>query len=200
MNQRALLSMILLCAALLGCGGKRDAGHEPFLARDISSASYGKDFSLTDHLGQSRRLADFRGKVVVLFFGYTHCPDVCPTTLADMALALRQLGADAQNVQVLFATVDPERDTQAVLAQYVPSFNPSFLGLRGDAAVTAATAKEFRVFYQKRQTGSEAGYTMDHTAGTYVFDRSGRLRLFLGYGQGADAVAHDLKVLLRENP
>lgn len=200
MNKRVWVFVFLLCAALLGCNGKRDASHEPFLARDISGASYGRDFLLTDHLGQPRRLADFRGKVVVVFFGYTHCPDVCPTTLADMAMALRQLGADAQKVQVLFVTVDPERDTPAVLAQYAPSFNPSFLGLYGDAAATAAIAKEFRIFYQKRQTGPEAGYTMDHTAGTYVFDPSCRLRLFLDYGQGADAVAHDLKLLLRENP
>lgn len=190
---------LLAGALLLGCGDRREAAKEPFLAKDVSGASYGRDFRLNDHAGRERRLADFRGKAVVMFFGYTHCPDVCPTTLADMAMALGKLGADAQRVQVLFVTLDPERDTPKVLAQYVPSFDPSFLGLSGDAAATAATAREFRVFHQKRQTGGAGDYTLDHTAGTFVFDPAGRLRLFINYGQSAETVAHDLKLLLNED-
>lgn len=184
-----------MLAALAGCGERGPAAN-PFKATDITGIDYGRDFHLTDHNGKPRSLADFRGKVVVLFFGYTHCPDVCPTTLSDLALAMQQLGSDAGKVQVLFVTLDPERDTQALLAQYVPAFNPAFLGLYGDAAATARTAHEFKVFYQKQESASKGGYTLDHTAGTYVFDQSGRLRLLMSYGQGPKAMVQDIRTLL----
>ncbi|HTP96324.1 MAG TPA: SCO family protein [Burkholderiales bacterium] len=189
---------VLLCALLLALGGLAGCkgGDEGFMLTDITGAPFGRDFQLTDHNGTPRRLADFRGKLVVLFFGYTHCPDVCPTTLAELAGAMQQLGADAGRVQVLFVTVDPERDTPALLAQYVPAFNPSFLGLYGDADATARTAKEFKIFYRKQPGRTPDGYTMDHSAGSYVFDREGRLRLLMPYGQKVEALVHDLRLLL----
>ena len=165
---------------------------------DITGADFGKDFRLNDHAGKVRQMTDFRGKVVVLFFGYTHCPDVCPTTMGEFALVMRELGNDAGRVQVLFVTLDPERDTPALLAQYVPAFNPAFLGLYGDAAATRDTAKAFRIFYEKQPGKTPDSYTLDHTAASYVFDREGRLRLFVRYGQkGAELVA-DIRKLLAE--
>jgi len=177
-----------------GCG-RQDAKFE---LTDITGAQFGKDLSLNDHHGRPRTLADFRGKVVVIFFGYTHCPDVCPTTLAELAQVEKMLGTDAGKMQVLFVTVDPERDTPEVLRQYVPSFNPSFLGLYGDAAATARAAKEFKIFYRKQPLPG-GGYTVDHSAGTYVIDRQGRLRLFAQYGQGAAAMLHDIRILLQSS-
>ena len=162
-----------------------------------SGSSFGRDFALHDHNGKNRKLADFRGKAVVVFFGYTQCPDVCPTTLAALAEAMKDLGPDADRVQVLFITVDPDRDTPALLAQYVPAFDRRFLGLYGDAEATARTAKEFKIIYQKVPGSSVGTYTMDHSAGTYVFDPQGRLRLYVANGQGADVFAHDLRELLR---
>lgn len=153
-------------------------------------------FTLTDHTGNTRSLADFKGKVVVLLFGYTHCPDVCPTTLAEISLALKQLGTDASRVQVLFITLDPERDSQAILAQYVPAFNPAFLGLRGDTSSTAEFTRRLKVFYQKHKTAGLPGYSLDHSASSYIIDREGKLRLLANYGLGSDALAHDLKLLL----
>lgn len=167
-----------------------------FKNTDVTGLGYAKEFALTDHNGKPRTLADFKGKVVVVFFGFTHCPDVCPTTMAEMAGVMQQLGSQADKVQVLFITLDPERDTQQLLAQYVPAFHPGFLGLVGDKAATEKVAKEFRVFYQK-VPGKEAGsYTMDHTAGSYVFDPQGRIRLFIRHGQGIEPIVHDLKILL----
>ena len=168
-----------------------------FRSADITGTTYGRDFALTDHNGRAVTLADYRGKAVVLFFGYTHCPDVCPTTLSELAAAMEKLGPAAKDVQVLFVTVDPERDTPALLAQYVPAFNPSFVGLHGDAAALERTAKEFRIVYRKQEGREPGSYTMDHSAGTFVFDPQGRLRLYVGYGQGADVFAHDLAELLR---
>ena len=162
---------------------------------DVTGAKFGRDFALTDHDGRPRILADFRGKVVALFFGFTRCPDVCPTTLAELAAVMNQLGADAGGVQVLFVTLDPERDTPALLKQYVPAMHPAFLGLYGDAEAIARTAKEFKVYYQK-QPASGGGYSVDHTAGTYLFDRKGRLRVFAPYGQDQAALMHDLRLLL----
>jgi protein SCO1/2 len=187
------LAAIALAASLLAC----TAGGPQFKASDITGSSFGRDFELRDPQGSTRRLADFRGKAVVVFFGYTQCPDVCPTTLASLAEAMKQLGPDADRVQVLFITVDPERDTPALLAQYVPAFDPRFLGLYGDAEATARTAKEFKIIYQKVPGSSAGTYTMDHSAGTYVFDPQGRLRLYVANGQGADVFAHDLRELLR---
>ena len=187
------LAAVALAASLLAC----TAGGPQFKASDITGSSFGRDFELRDPQGNARRLADFRGKAVVVFFGYTQCPDVCPTTLAALAEAMKELGPDADRVQVLFITVDPERDTPALLAQYVPAFDPRFLGLYGDAEATARTAKEFKIIYQKVPGSSAGTYTMDHSAGTYVFDPQGRLRLYVANGQGADVFAHDLRELLR---
>jgi protein SCO1 len=190
-----LLSGIL--GALAGCDTTAKVEH--FQSTDITGASFGKDFHLTDHNGKTRSLEDFRGKVVVLFFGYTHCPDVCPATLAELATVMKQLGPESENVQVLFVTVDPQRDTPQVLAKYVPSFYRSFLGLYGDPEATSSTAKEFKIVYQKVAGSGPDDYTMDHSAGTYVFDQKGRLRLFVSYGQGAPVFLHDVRLLLAEN-
>jgi protein SCO1/2 len=188
----AHLALVLAAAlALAAC----DASGPSFKYTDITGADYGRDFSLTDHTGKPRTLADFRGKVVVVFFGYTRCPDVCPTTLADLKIAREQLGEDGKRVQVLFVTVDPERDTQQLLANYVPAFDPSFLGLYGDAAATVRVAKEFKVFYQKVPGKTPDSYTVDHTSGSYVFDPQGRLRLLVRPGNVPNLVA-DLRTLL----
>ena len=162
-----------------------------------TGSSFGRDFALHDHNGNDRTLADFRGKAVVVFFGYTECPDVCPTTLASLAEAMKELGPDADRVQVLFITVDPERDTAELLSKYVPAFDPRFLGLRGSAEETERTAKEFRVRYQKQPGTSRGGYTMDHSLGTFIFDPQGRLRLHAQLAQGPDVFAHDLRELLK---
>ncbi|MFZ6849454.1 SCO family protein [Undibacterium sp. RuRC25W] len=170
---------------------------EKFNNTDITGIDYAKDFALTDHTGKARTLADFKGKVVVMFFGYTQCPDVCPTTMVEMAGVMKQLGAQADKVQVIFVTIDPERDTQALLASYVPNFDSRFLGMYGDAAATAKIAKDFKVYYQKVPGNTPDSYTMDHTAGSYVFDTEGHIRLFLRHGQGIEPVVHDLKLLLK---
>lgn len=167
-----------------------------FKAIDITGAGYAQQLDLPDVTGQKRSLAEFKGKVAVVFFGYAQCPDVCPATLAEIADARQRLGADGAMVQPVFVTVDPERDTAQVLKEYVAAFGPDVVALRGDLAQTQAAAKAFKVFFAK-VPGKEAGsYTIDHTAGAYVFDREGRVRLFVRYGAGADALAHDLKLLL----
>jgi protein SCO1 len=185
----AAMAAIVLAA----CGPE----HPRFEASDVTGADFGHDFKLSDPSGKMRTLADFRGKVVVIFFGYTQCPDACPTTLADLAAAMQKLGGDASRVQVLFVTVDPERDTPQLLSQYVPAFNPAFLGLSGDAAATAATAREFKVLYQKQPGSTPGSYSMDHSAGTFIFDPQGRLRLYVALGRGPDVYAHDIRELLR---
>jgi protein SCO1/2 len=163
---------------------------------DVTGADYARDFALTDHTGARRTLADYRGKVVAVFFGFTQCPDICPTTLADMAQVRRRLGSDGDKLQVIFITVDPERDTRDVLAQYVPGFDPTFVGLYGSSAEIARTAKEFKIFYQKSPGKTATSYTIDHSAGTFVFDRDGRLRLFLKHGGSIDPIVADLRKLL----
>lgn len=193
--RRKFLFLLLAALFIAGCG---PAGPK-FESSDITGANFGHDFHLTDQHGQARSLADFRGKVVVLFFGYTNCPDVCPTTLAELAAAMQQLGPDAAQVQVLFVTVDPEHDTADLLSKYVPAFNPSFLGLYGDAQATSQVAKEFKVIYQKVPGATPGSYTVDHSAGTYIFDPAGKLRLFVSYGQGTDVFVHDVRQLLRES-
>lgn len=196
----ARMSRIFFAACLFGvavivagCGKSEPA----FQNLDLTgNTQFGTDFSLTDTSGKTRSLADYKDKAVVLFFGYTHCPDVCPTTMAELAQALQQLGPDAKRVQVLFVTVDPERDTPRVLSQYVQAFNPSFVGLRPSDAQLAKVAKDFRVYYAKVPGASPDSYTMNHTAASYVFDPSGKLRLFVRDGQGAQPWVHDLKLLL----
>ena len=188
-----MLRLLLLTLALLlaGCDSRPQ-----FVNTDISEAGYARDFALTDHNGKPRTMADFRGKAVVIFFGYTQCPDVCPTTMTGMAEAMKLLGGDAAKVQVLFVTVDPERDTQQLLAQYVPVFNPSFLGLYADAQTIARTAQEFRVFYKKQPGSTPTTYTVDHSAGSYVYDPQGRLRLYIKHGEKPEVIAKDLKLLV----
>jgi protein SCO1/2 len=188
-----LLILVLTAAILVAC----DASAPRFNNVDITGANYARDFRLTDARGAERTLADFRGKVVVVFFGYTQCPDVCPTTLSDMAEVRKRLGADADKLQVIFVTLDPQRDTAEVLAQYVPAFDPTFIGLRGTGDETAAVAKEFKVFYQKVPGKTETSYTLDHTAGSYVFDREGKIRLFLRHAGSVEPIVADLKQLLR---
>ncbi len=189
---RTLFRLVLVAIALAGCSGSGPS----FKNTDITGADYGKDFTLTDHAGKTRTLADFRGKVVVMFFGYTRCPDVCPITLGELKAVKEQLGEDGKKLQVLFVTVDPERDTPKLLANYVPAFDPSFLGLYGDPVEIAKVAKDFRVFYQKAPGKTPDSYTVDHTAGSYVFDPQGRLRLFARHGNAANLIA-DIRTLLR---
>jgi protein SCO1/2 len=188
----ALVAVMLATVIVAGCAKEGPK----FDASDITGASFGGDFALQDPQGRTRTLEDFRGKVVVMFFGYTNCPDVCPATLASLAQAMKELGSRADRVQVLFVTVDPARDTPALLAKYVPAFDPRFVGLRGDDAATAKVAKEFRVLYNKVPGATPGSYTVDHSAGSYVFDPKGRLRLYVANGQGPDVFAHDIGLLL----
>lgn len=186
------LFVLLLVVLLAGC--EKPKLPSPFHASDIGAMFTQADFRLTDHNGKTRTLADFRGKVVVLFFGYTHCPDVCVTTLADLAQVMRLLGSDADKVQVLFITVDPERDKAELLAQYATAFHPSFLGLHGDAQATAQAAKAFYVAYEKRPTAS--GYNMDHSVGAFIVDPGGKVRLRAPLAQRADWLVDDIRKLL----
>lgn len=190
--------MRLILASLIALGLLLSACEKPpaFKSTDISGVDWGKGFALTDHTGKARTLADFKGKAVILFFGYTQCPDVCPTTLMTMNETLKLLGNDAARVQVLFASLDPARDTQELLAQYVPQFNSGFIGLRGDEAATAAMAKDFRAFYTKVPGATPTTYTIDHSTGSYAFDPQGRLRLLLKHGEAPANLAADLKLLL----
>jgi len=186
----------LLLAAILGATGcgKQDAAH--FQSTDITGADFARSLELTGHDGKPRSLADFNGKVLVVFFGFVHCPDVCPTTLARFASVMKALGPDAQRVQVVLITVDPDRDSAEVLSKYVTAFNPTFLGLTGDAAAIERTAKEFRVIYQKQPGQTPETYTVDHSSGTYVFDPKGRVRLFVSGQQDAATLEHDIRALL----
>jgi protein SCO1/2 len=196
LTRRLFLAGAALAAALgvAAC----DRGGTSFKAIDITGAEYARQLALADAEGRPRTLADFKGKVTVVFFGFTQCPDVCPTTLAELAQVKQSLGADGARVQGIFVTVDPERDTPEILKAYVGNFGADFVALRGSLEETQAAAKEFKVFYAKVPGKTEGSYTMDHTAGSYVFDAQGRVRLFTRYGTGAEALAHDLKLLLAE--
>jgi protein SCO1/2 len=193
-------AMVRAAAVALGAGVlaacDRVGGKPSFKATDVTGADYGRTLALTDHTGAPRTLADWKGKVVVLFFGFTQCPDVCPTTLATMADVMKRLGPAADEVQVLLVTLDPERDTPAVLAPYVGAFDPRFVALRGDPEATARAAREFKVFYQKVPGRTEKTYSIDHTAASYLLDREGRLRLYVRHQQTADDVAADIRALL----
>ena len=199
-RRRALrrLGSIVAAAAVatLGLAGCERFQAPAFKGIDITGAEYAKDLALSDPDGRRRSLAEFKGSVVVVFFGFTHCPDVCPTTMAELALVKRQLGADGQRLQAVFVTVDPERDTPELLKAYVSNFDPGFVALRGTPEETAAAAKHFKVFYAKVPGKTEGSYTIDHTAGAYVFDPQGRVRLFTRHGTGADALLHDIRILL----
>jgi protein SCO1/2 len=190
---------LLVAAALtfsLSACDKLPGKQASFQNTDVTGLDYAKGFSLTDHTGKPRTLADYKGKVVVVFFGYTQCPDVCPTTMAEMAGVMQKLGPQADQVQVLFITLDPERDTPQLLASYVPAFDKRFVGLYGTLDQTAKTAKDFKVFYSKVPGSAPGSYTIDHMAGSYVFDKEGRLRLFIRHGGNADAIVHDVRQLL----
>jgi protein SCO1/2 len=181
---------IIICSALAGC----DSGGPQFRSTDITGAPYGHTLELADHTGKPRRLEDWRGKAVVLVFGFTHCPDVCPTTLADIALAMKELGSDAERVQVLMVSVDPERDTPQALAKYVTAFDPRFVAMRGDLEATRKVAQEFKVYFEKRKQGES--YTVDHSAQSYVIDPQGKLRLLVRHDRIPQDLAHDLRALL----
>ena len=188
-RRMALLNALALLAA---CSAEKPA----FKAIDITGATYARELALTDASGKPRTLADFKGKVVVVFFGYTQCPDVCPTTLAEIAEVRQKLGADGDKLQTVFVSVDPDRDTPAVLAAYVANFSRDTVALRGTLEQTQAAAKEFKVFFAKVPGKSAGSYTMDHTAGSFIFDPQGRVRLFIRQGGGVEAMAGDIKLLL----
>ena len=186
--------LVLLACFLVACGHSQAPAK--LYGADIAGADFVGDFDLLDHHGAKRQLSDYQGKVVVLFFGYTHCPDVCPTAMADMAKMMKLLGSDANQVQVLFVTLDPERDSQQVLAKYVPSFDERFVGLYGNAQQTAEVAKIYKVFFEKKDVAGKSGYTIDHSAGAFVFDKAGKVRIYFRNGQKPNEMASDLKQLL----
>jgi protein SCO1 len=205
---RVCLSLALAASALLvGCepaqtpgavAGQAAPPKQSFKGIDITGADYARELQMTDGDGRQRNLAEFKGKVVVVFFGFTQCPDVCPTTLLELASVKKALGADGARVQGIFVSVDPERDSPELLKAYVGNFGADFVGLRGTPDQTKAAAKHFRVFYAKVPGKTEGSYTVDHTAGSYVLDAQGRIRLFTRHGTGAEALQHDLKLLLAE--
>lgn len=184
----------LLCSSLLaGCKNESPS----FKSTDITGADYGRQLTLADAAtGKQASLEDFRGKVLLVFFGFTHCPDICPATLSKAAEVKKELGAKGDKLQVLFVTVDPERDTPEVLSQYVPAFDPSFIGLRGDVDQTSKAAREFKVFFQKVPNRDGTSYNVDHTAASYVLDTQGRLRLFVRHTQPVEEIVADLRQLL----
>jgi protein SCO1/2 len=190
----AALAAVAL-ALLPACDKLLSTGKSPFTTIDVTGTEIGGELGLQDPSGRTRSLAEFKGKVVLISFGYTHCPDVCPTTLADQAKALRALGPDASRVQVLFVTVDPKRDTAELLGNYVPAFDPTFIGLRGDEAATEQATKAFHV-YAKANAGPTESYTVDHSAQSFVLDPKGRLRLVVPYGTEPAALAADLRLLM----
>ena len=194
MRRRVLLAALaVMMIGAMGCG----PAAQRFSAVDITGApSFGSDFRLTDHTGKVRTLADFHGKVVAVFFGFTFCPDVCPTTLAEMRQVMQQLGPKGEKLQVLFVTVDPQRDTPALLSKYKAAFHPTFLALYGDAAATRKVANDFKIVARIVPGQSSETYTVDHTAGTLIFDTQGRLRLMAPYGLGVDKLTADIKQLM----
>ena len=190
------VAAVFLAAAFMSACGKTDTPKPTFLSTDITGAGLGGDFQLTDHAGNLRTLEDFKGKVVVLFFGYTHCPDVCPATMGKLASAMNELGADASRVQVLFVTVDPERDTPAALRDYLSAFNPDFLGLYGNEQTIKKVTKEYRIHSQKQPGDSENHHTVDHSTGSYILDQKGKARLYVSSDKGPEVFAHDILELL----
>ncbi len=190
--------VVAFSLALLSSSCTKGAVHEKFEYIDITGVDIGGDFHLTDHRGRTRSLADFRGKVIAVFFGYAHCPDACPTALAELAQTVAQLGKQADEVQVLFVTVDPARDTPEVLARYVPAFDPRFLGLHGDPETIAKVAGSYKVFFAAQKPNASGNYTVDHTAALYLIDRRGRPRLYVGGARTVSGMLHDVKLLLNE--
>ncbi len=189
---------IFLLMFLLGCAPADPPEQESFVGAVVAGMKVENSIPLAGHDGKAYRLSDFKGKVVALFFGYTHCPDVCPTTMAELNRALELLGDRKKEVQVLFVTLDPERDTVEVLNRYVPYFNRDFIGLRAEGEATKKLAQDFKIFYSRQEAKSKSGYSLDHSAGVYVFDLNGNLRLYLNHGQTPRDIAHDLTLLLEE--
>ncbi len=202
MNKRNALKFVAASVLLAGAAGLLTACSESkpqFTAIDITGADYAKDFQLTDHNGQARTLKDFQGKIVVMFFGYTQCPDVCPTSMTELVEVKKLLGADGDKLQGLFVSVDPARDTPEMLKAYMANFDPSFIALYADTPEKlAAVAKDYKVYYKKVEGKTPTSYTMDHSAGSYIYDTQGRLRLYTRYGSGAPAMAADIKLLLQQ--
>lgn len=201
MLKRNALKTIATYAIMAGAGvflAACSKGKPEFRGVDISEVEYARDIPLPDHNGQQRSLKDFRGKVVVVFFGYTQCPDVCPTTMQEMAEVKKMLGPDGDRLQSIFVTVDPERDTPDMLKAYMGNFDPSFLALRGTPEQTAAVAKDFKIYFKKVDGKTPTSYTMDHSAGSYIYDTQGRLRVYYRYGSGVEALAADVRTLLKE--
>ena len=200
--RRTVFLAAALCVALSACDKLASTASTPnaaFRGADITGADYGRTLALPDASGQPRTLSDFKGKVTVVFFGYTQCPDVCPTTMAELAQVKKALGADGDKLQGVFVTIDPERDTPEILKAYMASFDPSFIALRGTLEQTQAAAKEFKVFYAKVPGKVEGSYTMDHTAGAFVLDGKGNARLFERYGPsgaGVEGLTADIKALI----
>jgi protein SCO1/2 len=193
----ATVPSLSFAALLVGCSDQKPQ----FKAVDIAGADYARDVQLTDHNGQPRSIGDFKGKVVVVFFGFTQCPDVCPTSMAELAEVKKQLGKDGDRLQGLFVTVDPDRDTPSVLKAYMANFDPGFLALRpASPEKLAETAKEFKIYYKKVEGKTPGSYSMDHSAGSYVFDAQGHVRLYTRYGSGANALAADIRLLLAQAP
>ncbi len=201
MKKRYLLKIAAGGAAALGLGALVSACTEnkpSFVSIDVTGADYAKDFALTDHNGQPRTLKDFAGKVVVIFFGFTQCPDVCPTSMAELAEIKKLLGKNGDKLQGLFITVDPERDTPTVLKAYMVNFDPTFLALYTTPDKLIALAKDYKVYFKKVDGKTPTSYTMDHSAGSFVYDTQGKLRLYTRYGTGAKPLAQDIEVLLKQ--
>ncbi|AVO41914.1 SCO family protein [Simplicispira suum] len=201
MFRRNALQLIAISALSISAGGLLTACSKSapeFRGVDITGAEYAHDFALPDQDGKVRSLKDFAGKVVVVFFGYTQCPDVCPATMQELAQVKEMLGPDGERLQAVFVTVDPERDTPELLKAYMANFDPSFVALRGDDAQTIAVAKDFKIYFKKVDGQTPTSYTMDHSAGSYIFDPAGRVRVYSRYGSGPDAVAQDVRSLLNE--
>lgn len=199
MNKRNALRWLAGSAVLASTAGVLTAckSKADFNAIDLTgSKEYGQDFSMPDQHGKRRSMVDFKGKVVLVFFGFTQCPDVCPTTLGDLAAVKQKLGAKGDKLQVIFASVDPSRDTPEILQAYLANFDPSFLALRGSDEETAKMAKDFKVYYKRVEGQTPGSYTMDHTAGDYIFDPEGRLRLYSRYGTPVDTLAKDIEQLI----
>ena len=183
----------LAVAGLMACSQDKPQ----FKAIDVTGADYAKGFTLADHNGQTRSLSDFKGKVVVLFFGYTQCPDVCPTSMTELAEVKRLLGAEGDKLQGVFVTVDPVRDTAEMLKAYMANFDPSFVAFIPTPEQLAVVAKDYKVYYKKVDGKTATSYTMDHSAGSYVYDPQGNLRLFSRYGSGPQALVQDIQTLLK---
>lgn len=190
MNRNFLLAV--LCLLAVAC----NRVPVEFRNTDLTGATFARQFTLSDHNAQIRTLGDFKGKVVVIFFGYASCPDICPSTLSRLAAVMKALGPESERVQVLFVTVDPERDTADRLRDFVPWFHPSFLGLRGNAQETKAVSEEFRIFSARREVGSQLGYVLDHSSGAYVYDPAGRIRLYVKDTASVEEIVADIRLLL----